>query len=136
MGELMTNGVTITELPNGGDHRGVSFSVSPGHLSFLGRVADIHVASVQPGAVRGNHFHLRRREILIVTHESAWKFHWDEGENTPAQVREFSGSGTEVILIEPYCSHAVLNSGDRTLMLTGLSSETYDPEESVRRVMA
>ena len=129
----MREKLSFTELPNMGDARGNSFTVSPDILSFLGRIADIHVASVLPGAVRGNHFHTRRKEVLVVLHESGWRLHWDEGENTPAQVKEFSGPGAEVILIERGSSHAVQNSGTRTLAIIGLSSEPYDPQETIRR---
>ena len=131
--EIVAEKVCFTELRNTGDTRGDSFTVSPDILSFLGRIADIHVASVLPGAVRGNHYHTRRKEALIVLHESGWTLHWDKGENTPAQVKEFSGPGAKVILIEPTSSHAVRNSGARTLTIIGLSSEPYDPQETIRR---
>ena len=67
---IMGEKLHVTELNNTGDARGVSFTVSPTIVSFLGRVADIHVATVLPGGVRGNHFHTRKREVLIILHES------------------------------------------------------------------
>jgi len=130
---IVTNNLLFTKLPNTGDERGGSFTVSLDILSFLGRIADIHVASVLPGAVRGNHFHTRRKEVLIVLHETGWALHWDEGEDPPAQVMEFSGPGAEVILVKPSSSHAVRNSGARTLAIIGLSSEPYDPQETIWR---
>ena len=129
----MKSKVRISGIPNTGDIRGSSFTIPGDAISFLGRVLDIHLATIVPGATRGNHFHLRRREALIITSESAWKFYWDEGEETPVTCSEFSIAGTCMILIEPGSSHAVQNNGDRPLFMVGLSSETYDPGESISR---
>src|SRR5882724_12234527 len=112
----------FAELKNNADWRGDSFTSSPEAILFLGGVADIHVTSVIPGAVRGNHFHTRRREVLIVIHESTWELYWDEGENTACQRREFPGRGGNVILINPDSAHAIRNSGRSNLLIIGLSS--------------
>lgn len=125
--------ITVELLENHGDARGESFSLSIQALQFLPTVKDIHVASIRPDAVRGNHFHLRRREIVIVTHLSTWAFCWDEGEHTHPRKRVFPGAGAVAILIEPGCSHAVENIGDSELSLVSLSSLQYDPTETVPR---
>ncbi len=52
--------IQISELSNNGDVRGFSFTAPPAALNFLGRIADMHLASTLPGAVRGNHYHLRK----------------------------------------------------------------------------
>lgn len=124
--------VQIIELANHGDGRGFSFSVPAEALAFVGRMADVHLASTKPGSIRGNHYHLRRREAIVVLPGSRWSFHWDESQ-TPAQYREFDGGGAVLILIEPGASHAVRNDGDGLLWLTAISSEKYDPAESVTR---
>jgi len=123
----------ISELPNRGDARGVSFTVPPEALAFVGRMSDVHLASTKPGAVRGNHYHLRRREAIVVLPGAKWSFHWDEGENSPAQHREFDGSLAVLVLLSPRASHAVRNDGDTDLLLVAISSESYDPAESVTR---
>lgn len=129
----MAEDLQCKELDNSGDARGDSYTVSQEALLFLGRIADVHVASILPGAVRGNHFHTRRKEVLIVVYESDWVLHWDNGEGTPPKRRHFTGRGSELILIEPNWSHAVRNSGLRPLSIIGLSSEPYNPKETVRR---
>jgi dTDP-4-dehydrorhamnose 3,5-epimerase-like enzyme len=129
----MDDKLRFTELPNTGDTRGSSFTLSPAMLSFLGRIEDVHVSSLLPGHVRGNHFHTRKKEVLIVLHQSAWTLHWDDGENTAVQVKEFSGRGSEAVLIEPGCSHAVRNIGGTELTILALNSEAYDPREVIPR---
>ena len=130
----MTAKVQITELTNNGDTRGFSFTAPAEALAFVGRMSDVHVASTKPGAIRGNHFHLVRREALVIMPGARWSLHWNEGEDSPAQHREFNGATAVLVLISPGASHAVRNdSDDRELQLIAISSETYDPAESVTR---
>jgi dTDP-4-dehydrorhamnose 3,5-epimerase-like enzyme len=120
-------------VPDSGDERGSSHSVPAAVLQFLGQVSDIHLTTVVSSAIRGNHFHVHRREALIVTNETAWTFYWDEGEDTPPKRREFEKAGTTVILIQPGQSHAIENTGQSSLSIIGLSSEPYDPSETIAR---
>lgn len=135
--------VQILDLNDTGDHRGSSFTIPTFAIEFVGTVRDLHLAAILPGAIRGNHYHLRRMEAIVVYYHSAWTFHWDEGTPTPApdptlpvlpvHRRDFSGTGAVVILITPGCSHAVENCGTQPVTILGISSEAYDPTESVSR---
>jgi len=129
----MTSKIQITELSNSGDARGFSFTVPAEALVFVGRMADVHLASTKPGAVRGNHYHLRRRGAIVVLPGAKWSLHWDDGEGSATQHRAFDGSLAVLVLVSPGASHAVRNDGDGALWLVAVSSETYDPEESVMR---
>ncbi len=129
----MTSKLEIKELTNLGDARGLSFTAPTDALSFVGRMSDVHLASTKPGAVRGNHYHLRRREAIVVMPGTKWSLHWDEGENSQPQHRDFDGSKAVLVLVSPGQSHAVRNDGDREMWLVAISSETYDPAESVTR---
>jgi oxalate decarboxylase/phosphoglucose isomerase-like protein (cupin superfamily) len=129
----VTQKIRIIELDSAGDARGYSFTAPPEALDFVGRVADMHLAATAPGAIRGNHYHLRRREAIVVLPGSPWSLHWDEGEHAPAQHREFNGSGAVLVLVSPGASHAVRNDGESPLWLVACSSEPYDPTETVAR---
>ena len=125
--------IKVSILPNSGDARGFSFTAPREALDFVGRIADMHLASTAPIAVRGNHYHLRRREAIVVLPGSSWSLHWDEGEGTTAQHRQFDGGSAVLVLVSPGGSHAVRNDGDETLWFVACSSEPYDPQESVAR---
>jgi dTDP-4-dehydrorhamnose 3,5-epimerase-like enzyme len=129
----VTQKIRIIELGNTGDARGYSFTAPPEALAFVDRVADMHLAATAPGAIRGNHYHLRRREAIVILPGSPWSLHWDEGEHAPAQHREFDGSNAVLVLVSPGASHAVRNQGDSPLWLVACSSEPYDPTETVAR---
>ena len=93
----------------------------------------MHMASTAAGAVRGNHYHLRKREAVIILPGAAWSLHWDEGAGTAAQHRQFDGSGAVLVLVLPGSSHAVRNDGAIPLWLVACSSELYDHTETVAR---
>ena len=136
--------VQIIDLADTGDQRGSSFTIPTPALEFVGTVRDLHVAEILPGTIRGNHYHLRRLEAIVIYYKDAWTFHWDEGLDDsqsgdaqatppPAHHRDFAGAGAAVILVTPGCSHAVANRGSQSITILGISSEGYDPAESVVR---
>lgn len=73
----------------GGDERGDSFSVARNYMEFVGRPGNIHVASILAGHTRGNHYHVERREIIIVIHSDRWSLSWDSGAETEQSSRTF-----------------------------------------------
>lgn len=118
---------SVVDLKDSGDVRGSSFSV-PAEL-FAGPfpVADMHVATIEPGAVRGNHYHALRREVLVITAVDRWSLHWDEGAGTPARQREFSGPGAVLVTVPDGVSHAIRNDGAVPMQIIGLADGPYDP---------
>ncbi len=108
--------VRVESLSPRTDARGSSFGIE---LPFA-NVAECHVATVRPGAIRGNHFHTQRRELLVVMYADRWTLLWDEGEGTPVQSRAFEGAGAIVMEADPHCAHAVRNDGARDLYLVSM----------------
>lgn len=124
--------IQILELKNSGDQRGFSFT-PPQALDFLGGIADMHLASSVPGAVRGNHYHVSKREAIVLLPGTKWSLHWDEGEGSAVQNRSFDGETAILLLVSPGSSHAVRNDGTSLLWLVACSSEGYDPSLIVAR---
>jgi oxalate decarboxylase/phosphoglucose isomerase-like protein (cupin superfamily) len=117
--------VVIDDL--GGDQRGDSFSVPTEYLEFVGAPGDMHVASIRPGHVRGNHFHVERHELILVLPHEAWSLHWDSGADTAVSTREFHGPGAVAIAIPPSAAHAIRNDGQALLWLIAATDGRYDP---------
>lgn len=128
--------IQIEELINLGDQRGPTYNIPEQALKYLGRVANVHFGLSKPGAVRGNHYHLRRREALVVFPGQQWSLHWDEGDGSAPQQRSFDGTRAVLVLLEAGASHAVRNDGRQPLWLMACSSEPYDPAETVMRKLA
>ena len=118
--------LSVVDLKDSGDARGSSFSV-PAEL-FAGPfpVADMHVATIEPGAMRGNHYHAVRREVLVIMAADRWSLHWDEGADTSARQREFTGPGAVLVTVPAGMSHAIRNDGALPMQLCGLADGPYD----------
>lgn len=127
--------IQIEELKDNGDLRGSSFSLPLEAFDFVGSIADIYIACTLAGSIRGNHFHLRRREAIVILPGTAWSLHWDLGEDTAIEHRSFDGKRAVLVLILPGSSHAIANDGSAPLWLVACSSEKYDPAESVTRLV-
>jgi oxalate decarboxylase/phosphoglucose isomerase-like protein (cupin superfamily) len=125
--------IQISELVSDGDSRGLSLAMPPEALQFLRKVSDVHISSSVSRAVRGNHYHRRKRRAILVMPGVAWSLHWDEGEGTAIQRRSFDGSRPVLVLIPPGASHAVRNDGRAGLVMLACSSAPYDANEVVAR---
>jgi UDP-2-acetamido-2,6-beta-L-arabino-hexul-4-ose reductase len=105
------------------DARGFVFEPLDGELLFSQK--NTHVVVSRPGAVRGNHYHLRGTETLVVC--------------GPALVRIRNGSETKDLsipadttcrlIIPPGISHAIQNTGDADNLLIGFNTEPHVPEK-------
>jgi len=119
--------VRFTILENSGDQRGLSFQTGQQWIDFLGKLDDAHIATILPGAIRGNHYHLQRREVIAVLFNDEWQLAWDRGFDTAASVKQFSGAGAVLVEVDPGASHAVANTGTTLLWIIGLSNGAWDP---------
>ena len=128
---MATSRIQILELPNHGDARGLSFVVPDQALAFLNGLGHVHCAASKPGAVRGNHYHLRRREATIVLPGSKWSLHWAEDSKCDPQHREFDGNAAVLLLLPPQTVHAIRNDGSGELWLFAIQSEANDPSDTV-----
>jgi len=122
--------VRVTPLSSRTDSRGSSFTIDVPFAS----VGECHAATIRPAAIRGNHFHTRRRELLIVMYTDRWTLLWDEGEGTPVQSRAFEGAGAVLIEADPLSAHAVRNDGATDLQIFSLG-DTGDDDTFPRRLV-
>lgn len=118
----------------------MSFSLHGSVLEEMSSVMDVHIASLRPGGIRGNHFHAVKNEVITVAYADRWSFYWDTGEGTQVQRRQFAGTGAVAINVPPAWSHAVRNEGTAELWLFNASDAPYRREtgavaDSYRRVV-
>ena len=130
--------IELVQLADTGDARGSSFPLGCEWLNFLGRAVDCHVMTIQPGQTRGNHYHQKKREILIVTYKDRWSLCWDTGADSKPERRSFTGAGAVLVKVVPLASHAIVNDGKADLVVMALCSEAYDPAapDAVGRVVS
>jgi dTDP-4-dehydrorhamnose 3,5-epimerase-like enzyme len=84
---------------------------------------NVHVVFSVPGAVRGNHYHVRGAEITAVTGPALVRFK-DTGELhditvPPGETWRFS--------FPPGVAHAFRNTGNEPMVLASFNTEEHDP---------
>ncbi len=90
-------------------------------------IKQVYFSISSPGAVRGNHYHLRKTEWLAVVKGSAKMVCEDQFLKTKEELM-LSGDEPKAVRISPLISHAVKNIGNEDLYLIVAGSEEYDPD--------
>jgi hypothetical protein len=67
--------LTTVRLEDGGDGRGSSFFLPHRWLGVLDALEDVHISTLRPDHVRGNHYHVGRRELIVVLSTDRWSLH-------------------------------------------------------------
>lgn len=112
-----------------GDERGWGLRLLDALPVEPGRIGDLHVVSVRPGTVRGNHVHARGTEWLLICGGpavAAWR-----GEGGEVGRMEIPGEGPYLLEIPAGTPHAVKNVSAGTLHLVALNDEEDYPTERV-----
>ena len=112
----------------GKDNRG--FSAKPVDENALkkGEALNLHVVSMNPGAVRGNHYHKKQSEIIwviggpcIVTAKNR-----DSGE---VEKIEISPENNTLLTISPEITHAIKNISDEIAYLLCYSDYSVSEDD-------
>ena len=85
---------------------------------------NVHVVLTEPGAVRGNHRHLRGTETLTVMGPALVRTRQD-GEVVDTEVP--AGEAFR-FTIPPGVAHAIRNTGTEPIVLVSFNTEAHDPE--------
>lgn len=105
------------------DIRGFVFEPIRGVL--LESQRNTHVVVSRPGAVRGNHYHLRGTETLVICGPALVRIREDM---EPADI--FIPADTICrLIIPPGVSHAVQNTGETDNLLVAFNTEPHDPDQ-------
>ena len=88
-------------------------------------IKQISVASIKPGCVRGNHYHLNKTEWFFVIGGKA-EFYL-ENPKTKEKIRlKLNPKKPKVITVFPKIAHAVKNTDNKTLYFIEADSEIYN----------
>ena len=129
--------IRIVPLDARNDGRGVSF-VPPDDLTgWIAPAVHVHAMTLRPGSVRGNHYHERQHEHLLVMYQDAWSLRWQTERDAEVHCREFSGAGAVLVAVDPLVAHAVRNDGHLEMYILSFSDHPYDPKhpDSQRRTL-
>ena len=91
-------------------------------------IKQISVASIKPGKIRGNHYHLNKTEWFLVVGGKA-EFYL-ENPKTKEKIRfKLNSKKPKVITVFPGIAHAVKNTDNKTIYFIEADSEIYNHEK-------
>ena len=117
----MSPAVEIRRLKVHLDGRGAVFE--PLEPALLAGWRNVHTVISEPGAIRGNHRHLRGTEITAVSGPTLVRYRSAE------RTEEVQVPAGEVwrFMFPPGTAHAFKNTGDRPIVLVCFNTEQHDP---------
>ena len=120
-------GLTITELEASRDARG--WNTHPFDESALraGTFANIHIVSMEPGTIRGNHKHIKQTEQVLIVGGPVL-FVAEDAETGERFERVFRPGEQLRITLAPGVAHAFKNVGAGVAYLLCASDVAFDPE--------
>jgi uncharacterized RmlC-like cupin family protein len=94
-------------------------------------LGDLHVVSIKPGCVRGNHCHPNAREWILVFGGPA-RFAWRHGADGDTQEDIVDGESPAFFEIPAGVGHAVMNASNRDIYLISMSNALTPETENCR----
>ena len=114
--------VNIDQLKTLPDLRGIVFE--PIDKDKINSQENIHVVISEPGAVRGNHYHLRGTETLAVVGPALIRFK----ENDELHDFEVPSGQVYKFIIPPKVVYAIKNIGDKPSILVAFNTVEHNPQ--------
>jgi UDP-2-acetamido-2,6-beta-L-arabino-hexul-4-ose reductase len=118
-----TMSVKIEYLNVEGDERGFVFE--PLEAEALPLQRNTHVVLTQPGFVRGNHYHTRGTEVIVVHGSTLVRFR----DRQLLQEMHVGENETVRFIIPSEVSHAFKNTGNSTNVLVAFNTVAHDKEK-------
>jgi dTDP-4-dehydrorhamnose 3,5-epimerase-like enzyme len=123
-------GVKIVRIKARQDARGKVFVPIPAALLGTGAITGIHIATMRPGAVRGNHRHTRQTERICFSGRIRLVVQDSTG---ATEQFDFSENECVRVTVVPGIAHAYINRGaiDTFLVCAGDTAPGVDRQEPV-----
>jgi len=90
-------------------------------------IKQIYVATVKLGQVRGNHYHLKKKEWLFIVGGKV-ELYLEDLKTKERICLKVSSKKPKVITIFPKIAHAVKNSGKEIVYLVSAQNTIYNPK--------
>ncbi len=114
--------ISILPLTRRLDERGIGVSLSDKARAFLGDIAELHYVTINPGTVRGNHAHAKRREVILALFEDELTVAWRAPSVSHPESRTLRGGDAVEIAIEANVFHAIKNTGSDVINIVSCSN--------------
>jgi dTDP-4-dehydrorhamnose 3,5-epimerase-like enzyme len=91
----------------------------------LGDVRNLHIVSMEPGAIRGEHHHKNQLEFLLIMGSSV-ELVWQLPGDTRKHRRKVDANPPVVLRVAPNVMHAIKNTSEERIYVV-CYSKTYGP---------
>lgn len=88
-------------------------------------IKQLHIASIKPGGIRGNHYHSKRMEWFFIVSGNA-RITLQNIKTQKKIYFKLSPKKPRVITIFPYIAHSVKNTGKEIVYLVAGQSDIYN----------
>jgi len=106
------------------DERGELFEVFK-----FSNTGQIFYSSTEPGAVRGNHYHTRKKEVFCLIEGEA-KIRQRNRETNEIEEKIVSGNTPELVEMKLNWTHNIQNIGNKKMKLLVWVNEIFNPSNS------
>ena len=117
--------IRITESASQRDDRG--FLAMPISDDQLSSIHNIHIASIRPGCIRGNHYHEHQTEYICVLGGRS-TFLAVDNESDKRTELTLDGEKCPLIEVPPNVTHALKNTGEEMVYIVCYSDRPFDPD--------
>jgi UDP-2-acetamido-2,6-beta-L-arabino-hexul-4-ose reductase len=107
------------------DERGKLIEIFKFHEPAVGQ---IFYSTTKPGIVRGNHYHLRKKEYFCVIEGKA-KIRLRNRNNNEIEESDVSGDAPEIIEMKINWTHNIQNVGNGEMKLLVWANEVFNPDD-------
>ena len=114
--------VLVDHIDVHGDSRGSVFE--PIGKAKLAAQRNVHIVISEPAAIRGNHYHIHRTEILAVMGKALVRIK----ENDHVYDVKVPAGEVYRFTIPPNVSHAIKNTGNQPNFLIAFNTTEHDPQ--------
>lgn len=118
--------ISVIESVSGTDERG--FIVTPISDEQLKSIYNVHIVSLKPNSVRGNHYHAGQTEYICVLGGPA-KLLAVDNESGEKTEYIFDGEKCPLIVVPSNNTHAIKNISKETIYLLCYSNKPLDPSK-------
>ena len=119
----------MTELPKFSDKRGFLIEFLKSTELSAKEFGQIYLATIEPGHIRGNHFHNDKNEWICIMHGKAKMVLEDVNTKERAEFDLDTESNKIIrIKIPTNIAHAIKNVSDNIVVLIAYTEKLYDPK--------
>ena len=110
-----------------GDRGWVFLPIEDNNL-LNGKIKNIHLASIRPGKIRGNHYHKNKTEYIFIFNGNVKVVIKDILENQIEKYDSIDCDTPYLLIAKPKVAHVIKNIGESDVYLFCYGTESYDPD--------